>query len=177
MQYPDNLTIYKRMKIIVSIIKSKEGRKHCIEVVDGENVLRKETAETIIERDRKVWDLADMYNVLDIQIEKKIKQTSEPFKYSEIPSIPILDEEGADEYFEDNRGFVYDRVLRVIGEGLHERLTTVRLFELNGAGVYLTSEQSSWKEGLEACIKHFIQVEEYEKCIIAKQLLHDLSIL
>ena len=175
MQYLDNVTIYKHMKIIVSIVKSGAGKKHCIEVVDGTHVLRKELAETIPERDRKVWDLAEMYNVLDIQINKKAaKEKIKAFKFSEIPSIPILDEDEASQYFEENESLVYNRILCVIGEGMHEGLSTIRLFELNGTGIYLTSEKCSWKEGLEACTKYFISTEEYEKCIIAKQHLHVL---
>lgn len=66
---------------------------------------------------------------------------------------------------------MFNRILKAVEEGATMGLDHIRLFELNGTGVYLTSDQADWKTGVEKAIDYFISTEEYEKCIIGKQLL------
>jgi len=172
-------TIYKRMKIVVSLVSSIKGNKHLIQVVDHNSIVHSETTDTIDKRDALVWALAETYNVLDIEVkhndpdEDHFDEYGE-FRFSEIPSIPVLDEQDAEAFFDDHENLVYNRILKAIEEGIITNLKEIRLFELSGTGVYLTSERADWISGLEKAIQYFVSLEDYEKCIAGKQLLNKL---
>lgn len=161
------------MKIVVSTIGRKGENKHLVQVVDHNNIVHSETTQSITQRDKLVWQLAETYNVLDIEVRRSslATVTEDEFRFSEIPSIPVLDMEDATAFFDDHEDLVFNRILKAIEEGIVMDLDHIRLFELNGTGVYLTSEREDWKNGIEKAIEYFISTEEYEKCIVGKQLL------
>lgn len=163
------------MKIVVSQVSSTRGNKHLIQVLDRNNIVHSETTDTIDKRDALVWALAETYNVLDIEVTSTKRALEEDeFRFSEIPSIPVLDEEDAEAFFDDHEEAVYSRILEAVDEGLFLGLDEIRLFELNGTDVYLTSEKDNWKSGVEKAIEYFVREEQYEKCIIGRQLLNKL---
>ena len=92
-------------------------------------------------------------------------------KFSEIPSIPVLSEADAGAFFDLECGFVCKRILQAVGEGFRFKRSVIRLFELNGTGVYITSNKQDWKTGVQQALDYFITTEEYDKCIEARQLL------
>ena len=51
---------------------------------------------------------------------------------------------------------------------------TIRLFELNGTDVYITSNKEDWKNGVEQALEYYVQKEQYDKCIQARQLMSKL---
>lgn len=155
------------MKIVVLLTSKKNT--FMVEVIDGSRSVHSETVKGINNRDELVWKLADLYNIDDIEI-KDLKQ-QDTFKYSEIPSIPVLEEEEADDFFESNSLFVYDRILRAVTEGVTQNLESIRLFELNGTGVYITSKKSDWRNGVQQALDYFVSIEDYSKCIVARQLM------
>jgi hypothetical protein len=148
--------------IVTSIGKKGKQKSYLIEVLDGDRVLHSETVQGVGKRDETVWQLAELYNALDIDM----KESREEFKFAEIPSIPVLEEEEADEFFEDNKEFVF--------EGLKSGRKVIRLFELNGTGIYITSNQEDWKSGVQQALDYFLSLEQYDKCITARQLLTEL---
>ena len=163
------------MRIVVSIVPTKKGNKHLVQVLDRDLVVYSETTSTIEQRDKLVWHLAETYNALDIEVtSSKQRSDDEEFRFSEIPSIPVLDEEDAEAFFDDHEEAVYGRILEAVEEGLFLDLEEIRLFELNGTDVYLTSERDSWRSGVEKAIDYFVRVEQYEKCIIGRRLLRSL---
>jgi len=163
------------MKIVVSIISSEKGSKHLVQVLDHNSLVYSEITDTVGSRDLLVWQLADTYNVLDIEVQhNKDQHNTDDFQFTEIPSIPVLDEQDADAFFEDHEELVYTRILKAIEEGIIMNLETIRLFELSGTGVYLTAERCDWDSGLKKAIEYFITTEDYDKCIIGKQLLTEL---
>ena len=161
------------MKIVVTVIESSKGTKHRINVLDGKEVVHSSVANTIKERDKIIWNLADLYDTVEINI-KTTKEQSSDFKYSAIPNIPVLDEEEAKEFFDSKSGFVFDRIVQAIEEGVFMESAEVRLFELNGTSTYLTAERSGWKDGLQTALNYYINQEEYEKCTPLKLLLDKL---
>jgi hypothetical protein len=168
-------TIYSCMRIIISIVPTKKGDKHLVQVMDNDLVVYSETTNTIDQRDELVWQLAETYNALDIEVtNNKQLVAEEDFRFSEIPSIPVLDEEDAEAFFDDHADAVYSRVLEAVEEGVFLGLDEIRLFELNGTDVYLTSERDSWRSGVERAIEYFVKEEQYEKCIVGRQLLSKL---
>jgi len=155
------------MKIIVTSTGKKKKTYH-VEVVDGSISVHKESVNSIEERDELVWQLADLYNALDIEV---MDGKTEEFKFTEIPSIPVLEEEEADEFFDDNSEFVFDRILQAVEEGVIAKRDSIRLFELNGTDVYITSNREDWKSGVQQALDYFAAVEQYSKCIVARQLM------
>jgi hypothetical protein len=161
------------MKIVVTQVNRKNGKKtYDIEVIDGESVMHSETVQGLQSRDRVVWDLADTYGVVDIEM-REDKEAE--FKFTEIPSIPVLEEEEASDFFEDNNDFVYDRLIQAVSEGIRSGRDSIRLFELNGTGVFMTSNKADWQKGVQQALDYFEVIEDYDKCIVARQLLIDLA--
>lgn len=161
----------KAVKIVVtSTGKTGKLKNYLIEILDGERIMHSEAVSGIVNRDKIVWNLAELYNILDIDL----REGKEDFKLTEIPSIPVLEEEEADEFFEDNNEFVYERILEAVQEGIKLKRETIRLFELNGTGVYITSNRVDWKNGIQQALDYYITMEQYDKCIIARQLMLDI---
>lgn len=162
------------MKIVVTTLKSINGNRHKIEVVDGMGIVHTETVQTIQQRDRVVWNLAEMYNVVDIDVTgaSVVKESeTDTFMFSEIPSIPVLDEDDAHYFFEQESDFVYKRIVQAIGEGMERGLEEIRLFELNGTESYLTAQRGGWKAGLLKAIDYYVSVEEYEECVDIQKMI------
>ena len=155
------------MKIVITRTNKKK-QSYEVSVVDGLNSIHKEVVSGIKNRDEVVWKLADLYGAVDIEI---VEPKPREFKFSEIPNIPVLDEQEAEEYFEDCAESVYDRIVTAIKEGLHAKRDVVRLFELSGTGVYLTSQKTHWKAGLEQIVNYYIKIEAYEKCAAVHKLI------
>ena len=175
MKYPVDQHIYKRMKIIVTTQQSGE---HKVEVVENGTTFHTELVSSIEQRDKIIWDLADLYNAIDIEIVTKTikpKEVKKEFMYSEIPTIPVLYDEEAQDYFDEESEFVFERIVQAIDEGLQAGVDNIRLFELDGTGKYLTSKKEDWKEGLEQAIQYFITVERYEQCKEAQDLIDKLN--
>lgn len=162
------------MKIVVTTFKSIDGNQHKIEVVDGMGVVHTETVRTLQQRDRVVWNLAEMYNVVDIDVTgaSVVKESeTDTFMFSEIPSIPVLDEDDAHYFFEQESDLVYKRIVQAIGEGMERGLEEIRLFELNGTESYLTAQRGGWKAGLLKAIDYYVSVEEYEECVDIQKMI------
>lgn len=158
------------MKILVTAIGKGKTRKFTISVLDNDTIIYTETVQGVAERDKMIWKLAELYDAVDVDI----KEGKEEFMFVEIPSIPVLEEDEADEFFEDNKEFVYDRILQAVNEGLHLKRNSIRLFELNGTGVYITSNRADWKNGVQQALDYFLSVEQYDKCVTARQLMLQL---
>ena len=158
------------MKIVVTRSGNKK-QSYEVMVVNGGQCIHKEVVQGVIKRDEVVWKLADLYGALDIEI---IDKKPDVFRFSEIPTIPVLDEYDAEWFFDHSELAVYDRIIQAVEEGLHVRRDIIRLFELNGTGQYLTAKRKYWKAGLQQALDYFIRVEAYEKCITIKQLMEKL---
>ena len=147
-------------------------------MVDGKKILHTQTVTTIKQRDDIVWDLAEMYRVVDIDIKSQDKRTEkqkkQDFKYTEIPSIPVLSEDDAVEFFDVESGLVFARIIKAVEEGLTMNLDSIRLFELNGTGSYLTSERPYWKDGLQRALQYYLTEEDYLKCAKVRDLMNKL---
>lgn len=170
------------MKIVAEAIKKRSKVVFVVKVVDGDRIVEQETATTINKRDQLIWGFAEQYNTTEINVisdedslTSRRKKASQPkFKFSEIPSIPVLDMEDAADFFDDNEDVVYNRVIIAVREGIESKRDVIRLFELNGTGVYITSEKSDWESGLENAKDYFESKEEYEKCAVCVELLKKL---
>lgn len=156
------------MKIFVK----QKGSKYVISLMDGADIVKESTVSNVNKRDEIVWEYASTYDVLDIVIQEDSVQKE--FKYSPIPSIPIHDEDEASDFFEENKSFVYNRIYEAVKEGCEFMDTSIRLFELNGTGVYITSQRKDWLSGLQDALEYYVEVENYEKCSEIQVLMNKL---
>ena len=165
------------MKIVVTTLRSSKGDEHQIDVMDGSKVLHTQVVKTIEQRDKTIWDLQEMYNVVDIDIKAskgQVKQKKEEFRYTQIPNIPVLDESEAADFFDPESVFVFERIVKAIEEGLAMKLTTIRLFELNGTGKYLTADKAGWEQGLQRALDFYLSREMYLNCAKVRDLIEKL---
>ncbi len=159
------------MKIVVKPQGRKNSKSFTVDVVDGENIVHSQSVKGLKERDELVWKLADLYGAMDIEI---VQDKPEQFKFSEVPSIPVLEEDEAEMFFEENSEFVYNRILQAVEEGVKSGSDTINLFELNGSGVCITSDKINWRQGVQQALDYFEVSELYSRCIRASQLLSQL---
>ncbi len=166
------------IRIVAESIKKRNKTLFLVKVVDGTTILQEQVAPTINKRDELIWSFAEQFNTTDIHIvnereqaNRKDNRQSKKFKFSEIPSIPVLDMEDAADYFDEHEDVVYERVIVAVKEGIESKRDIIRLFELNGSGVYLTSEREDWKPGLENAMHYFQEREQYEQCAVCRDLI------
>jgi hypothetical protein len=168
------------IKIVAESVKRRSKTVFVVKAVDGDTIVDEKTATTINKRDELIWGFAEQFNTTDIVIidpDKKVKgrprttKGKRSFKFSEIPSIPVLDMQDASEFFDEHEDVVYNRVIVAVKEGIESERDVIRLFELNGTGVYITSDKVDWKPGVENAEKFFAEREEYEKCAVCRDLL------
>ncbi len=173
MKLVGNYLLQRRSPVKIIVVSSKDDdakNQYTIVVMDGVIVVHSETVNSIKRRDAAVWRLADLYGAVDIEM----KQGKPQARFAEIPSIPVLEEAEADVFFEENRNLVYGRILQAVTEGIKFGRDSIRLFELNGTNVYITSDKLDWKTGVQQALDYYVSVEQYGDCIKAKQLLSKL---
>lgn len=170
------------MKIVVESRTFKNSVFYLVQVIDGENVIEEKTVDSITRRDETIWEFAEQFNTTNIVIvgeeKKKPRKRKEKgliFKFTEIPTIPVLDMADAKDFFDENQDLVYNRILTAVKEGIRADIDTIKLFELAGTGVYVTSSREDWKSGLKGAIQFFEEVEEYEKCALCRDLMLTLG--
>lgn len=98
----------KELHMEIHVHKLNAGKKYRVMLVNDNSTIEDVVVTGIKSRDDLVWHWCDLYNTIDIIIHDDKKSV---FKYSEIPSIPVLEEADAEEFFEDNEEFVYNRVM------------------------------------------------------------------
>lgn len=154
----------------MTIYVKKKGKKFIVTLMDGTSVVKEQIVTGVEARDKAVWEFTDTYNVSDVVLgpEKAAKKSA---KQSPIPTIPVFDESEAEEFFENNQEFIYNRIVQAVAEGMMFDKDSLRLFELNGTGAYMTSDRPYWKSGLEPALKYFEDTEQYEKCIKVRDLM------
>jgi hypothetical protein len=155
----------------IHVHKLNAGKKYRVMLINDNSTIEDVVVSGTKSRDDLVWHWCDLYNTIDIIIHDS-KKTE--FKYSEIPSIPVLEEADAEEFFEDNEEFVYNRVMQAVAEGIQASVTDIRLFELNGTGEYITSKRENWEAGLRSALAYYESVEKYEACDIVAKLIQQL---
>lgn len=161
----------KELHMEIHVHKLGAGRRYKVMLVNNNSTLEEVVVNSVKSRDELVWKWCDLYNTIDIIIHET---KANEFKYSEIPSIPVLEESDAEEFFEYNEDFVYSRIMQAVAEGIQTSASDIRLFELNGTGEYMTSKRENWEAGLRTALQHFEKVEKYEVCEQVMKLINQL---
>ena len=159
------------MEIVVNTkINDDNVVEYFITVLDVKNVVHNTFANNVKDRDKIVWELAETYNITEIEMKEEVKE----FKLQEIPTIPVIDEVQVDEWFEENQEMVHDRIVTAVKEAVKLNRNVIRLFELSGSGVFITSNKRDWISGLEKALGYYQGIENYEKCATIKMLINKL---
>ena len=161
----------KELHMEIHVHKLNAGKKYRVVLINNNSTIEDVVVTGIKSRDDLVWQWCDLYNTIDIIIHDDKKSE---FKYSEIPSIPVLEEADAEEFFEDNEEFVYNRVMQAVAEGIQTSASDIRMFELNGTGEYITSKRENWEAGLRSALAYYEEKEKYEACSIVSKLIEQL---
>lgn len=161
----------KELHMEIHVHKLGAGKRYKVMLINNNSTLEEAIVNSVKSRDELVWKWCDLYNTIDIVIHDN--KPSE-FKYSEIPSIPVLEESDAEEFFESSEDFVYSRIIQAVTEGVQTSASDIRLFELNGTGEYITAKRENWEAGLRTALQYFEKVEKYEVCEQVMKLINQL---
>ena len=165
-----------KIKVITSTNRTSQ-KNYKVVVEDHGFVVIEGMADNLQDRDKMVWGWAEQYGVVDIEYERDdtvIEEKDKEFRFTEIPSIPVLSEQDAEEFFESDPECLYTRITVAVGEGVQSGRRSVRMFELNGTGQYLSSDRQYWKVGLEKALNYFKGRAAYEKCAEVHRLMAQL---
>lgn len=155
-------------------IRSKRVNKneYIIEVWDDDSVVQTKLATSILERDKIIFDLSDMHNIVDVEyvnMEKIQDKVDE-----QIPIVPYTDMFQLEDYFDSNNEYIFNRIIEAIEDGIKTKKKKIKLFQINSSGIFVDSLKRDWPAGLRLAHEYFLEEEEYlkaEKCIqLLKQL-------
>jgi hypothetical protein len=151
----------------MKIIAEQKGKVYKVSLLDGGTTISEENASSVQERDDIIWRMSSTYDVIDISIknQKKLKLTN-------VPSIPVISEDDAADFFNEEEEFTHTRIFKAIEEGVKYDLETINLFELNGTGVMITSDRPNWLSGLQEALHYFESTEKYEHCTKIQKLMN-----
>ena len=79
--------------------------------------------------------------------------------YNQLSQIPAIQEA------------VREEAILAIGDGIKNNKTSISLFNIDGSEYCIELDKSNWKPTLENVLKHYIEVEDYTKAIICRDLL------
>lgn len=160
-------------KIRAKKISSKE---YLIEVWDDDLLVQTKLAKDIIERDKIVFDLCDMHNIVDVEYINMTK-LNEVIADTEdnIPVLPYTDAFQLEDYFDHHNSEVFDRILEAVEEGIETRKKKIKLFQISNTGVYIDSLKRDWPSGLRLAHQYFLDTEDYDKCSKCIELLTKLK--
>ena len=161
------------VRILVTSSSNGKQSRFTVRVMDGSKLVYSEDAEGIVERDKLVWKLADLFSTTHIDIQNSA--TDSNFRFGEIPASPALDMSDRELLVAGNPLMVSRRILQAVQEGLQTNRSEIRLFELAGTGCYLTSMKGSWAAGIELAKDIFLKKELYLQCAAARDVLKVLN--
>ena len=98
----------KELLMEIHVHKLDSGKKFRVALTNEGSVLEEVVVTSVQSRDELVWKWCDLYSTVDV-IMHDDKQKE--FKYSEIPSIPVLEEEDAEDFFETHKVMKIFRLL------------------------------------------------------------------
>lgn len=157
--------------------KKVSSKEYLIEVWDDELLVQTKLAKDIIERDKIVFDLCDMHNIVDVEyinmtrLQENIKDDVE----DTIPTLPYTDAFQLEDYFDHHNSEVFDRILEAVEEGIENKKKKIKLFQISNTGVYIDSLKRDWPAGLRVAHQYFLDVENYDKCSKCIELLTKLK--
>jgi len=69
---------------------------------------------------------------------------------------------------------VLDEAIYAIKDGIEKHKSSISLFEIADSSYYIELGKEKWKPILEHLIEHYVEKEEYDKCVEARDLINKL---
>lgn len=160
-------------------LKSKRINKKdfLIELWENEEITQTKMAYSILERDNILYELADMYNIVDIEHIDMNKLQGKPKEkvFEDVPIIPYTDVFQLENYFDQNNDDIFDRIVEAISIGITNKKKKIKLFQISNSGVYIDSLKRDWPAGLRLAHSYYLQNENYTMCDKCVSLLKKLK--
>lgn len=101
----------------------------------------------------------------------KVKRRIPVFKMSIIPNM---------DYSQLNnipgvKDLVINELLIAIKEGISNKRKSISLFTLVNTDYYIELQKNQWVNSLNAALKHYESIEDYNKCIECRDLIKEIS--
>lgn len=95
-----------------------------------------------------------------------------------VPVFKVTAEPGADyatlTQIPEIRKAVLDEAVYAIKDGIEKQKTSISLFEIADSSYYIELSKDKWKPTLEHLIEYYVEKEEYDKCVEARDLINKL---
>ena len=82
--------------------------------------------------------------------------------YSKLTTIPEI------------RKVVIEETLVAIKDGIKKKVKKIALFEIANSDCYIELEKDKWKPTLETALQYYIEQEEYDICVVCRDLINKL---
>ena len=82
--------------------------------------------------------------------------------YSQLKEVP------------DIKKVVIEEAIYAIKEGIEKNRPSISLFEVAYSDYYIELKKDKWKPTLEKVLEYYIEREEYDKCVEARDLINKL---
>lgn len=158
------------MNIRIETYRDRAKLHYRVSVCDGKTLVREEVVNSLEARDELVWSLAQIYDIGDIEFVNKESAKKDILTINEAISIADLNH-----YFSANPYRIYNQVLDTVEQNLTSKSNTVVFATLEPQGTNIISMRSGWLGGLKLALKYFEDVEDYESCIRAAELIDKLN--
>jgi len=74
----------------------------------------------------------------------------------------------------DVRKAVIEETIFAIKDGIKRRKNSISLFQIAGTTTYLELEKEKWQPTLENMLEHYVEDEDYDKCIEIRDLIKQI---
>jgi len=95
-----------------------------------------------------------------------------------IPVLRVSLEHGADySQLKDVPGIkevVIEEAISAIKEGIEKKKSSISLFEVAYSDYYIDIKRDKWKSTLEKVLEYYLELEDYDKCAEARDLINKL---
>ena len=161
-------------------IKCKKVNKteYLIEVWLGDELMETKLATNPKEKAKLLFDLADLYQSVDIEhIDmNKLQPSGVKDSDAKIPIIPYTDMFQLENYFDSNNDYIFYRIVEAVEDGLKNKKKKIKLFQINNSGVFVDSLKRDWPAGIQLANEYFLQVENYSMCEKCTELLKKMKV-
>lgn len=72
------------------------------------------------------------------------------------------------------RKAVIEETIFAIKDGIKKNKKTISLFQIAGTTTYLELEKEKWQPTLENLLEHYVEYEDYDKCIEIRDLIKQI---
>lgn len=82
--------------------------------------------------------------------------------YSQLKEVPGIKE------------VIIEEAIRAIKEGIEKKRSSISLFEVAYSDYYIDLVKDNWKPTLEKALEYYLELEEYDRCAEARDLINKL---